>query len=220
MRKILFISMFFYVTNVYASTCDLSSYESYVDLVNFSLIQLGESDTFKIYVENIDGGISLESGRWLSSDGFLDYITYGSVKYINAIVSDGSTCAGEVIKTIELEVNGELYYLENEDAIDYESSQTIYSEDDVIYEDVITKKSSESTISGYSFDEVSEGVTYESVSEETLVIDEYEAPVINQNLETEEYEEEEESYYYIYMLFFFLILFIFFLNKKLKRGNK
>lgn len=208
MKKVLFsIYLLFYSFNVSASICDISIYETYVNLVDFEFSQLGESDTYKVYVSNITGGISIESGRWLSSDGFLDYITVGSVKYINAIVSDGSSCAGEIIKIIEISVNNEFVYSENS----YDEDELMYYVDSEIIEN-------ESEIAGYSFDEVNEGIVYEVVGEDYVEEEIYDPPVINQNEEIIVTTDESNNYF----LIIFLIVGVLFILKylfNLKRGK-
>lgn len=110
MKKLFLFSLFILSINyVYASECNIQSYYKYVDLINFEYIQLGTTETFKVYVNNLKNGISIESGKFLSSDGFFDYINYDSEKFINVVVSDGSVCSGEIVKILSLSVPGSYY---------------------------------------------------------------------------------------------------------------
>lgn len=195
MRKIVFILYLFFAILEVNATCDLSVYNEYVDLVSFDFEQLEESETFKIYASNISGGISLESGRWLSRDGFLDYITYGNVKYVNVFVSDGTECSGEVLFVIKLSIDESLYFMDDIDEVDYQEID--------LYE-----------VEEYSKDEIDVGVIYDIESTTEEVVDSFEVPIINQNVEIENDDTDNFSIKNIVVLSIIVICFLIILVKK------
>lgn len=251
MKKIIIFStlfMVFGVTNVYADTCTtekLQEYEQYVDLLEFEYLQMGESTTFKIQVITNPDGISIEYGKTMSGTGFFDYISYGSIKYVNVFVSDGGDCAGEVIDTLALQVPDELYSDEsdngdsiieddsddNQDDTSNDNEDEISNDSDNTSNNLNSSNNSNSSSSSSSSDSSantnansSTDVEEEVEVEKEIVIEEeieesYEPPVINQNTDEEIVEEltTENNYYFLLIIPLFFILFI--IYKKFRKNK-
>lgn len=243
MKKIIVIAIIcslFCVNQVQAEECTeeiLRSYDVYADLLEFEYVQMGDSTTFKIQVLVNPDGISIEYGKTMSGIGFFDYITYGTIKYVNVFVSDGGICAGEVITTLAMSVPDDSYTDEDEEEvedeveIDTDDKETTDNSDDSSSSSnnsssSNSSSSSSSSSSNESIDEVNSSIVVEEEDteveedcEEAIVEDEYAPPVLTD--EVEEIEKEEESYnYYLYFLIIPVVLIIYLIYKRIKNKIK
>lgn len=80
----------------------INSYLQYIDKYTITFKEMDNSGTYQVWASGVVGGIALDHGRIVFNEGFLGYVVQGEVFNIKVYVADGSVCAGETVKNIQV----------------------------------------------------------------------------------------------------------------------